>query len=249
MATKFLKNCLLQISISPAGADLYIQLMEDRGLGISNLAKINKLSRMTIYKLLEELVKFGLVVDTADFRSGIRIQEPDHILGELYNKEKQIINDINGLSTMLPQIKKHYFEKQDDYITIYQGKTQLQSLYRKILDNTKGSFKVVGNVEEIVNLLGVDFEYAWFRERIKRGIWMNLLAFEDPMVKKHFHLGKEELRTIKLLPEKFKFDGIIIMNETMITQWNPVIPKAISIQDPTFYTMFSSLFDIMWDKG
>lgn len=248
MSTKFLKNCLIQIGISSFSADLYLQLMEDRGLGISSLAKINKLSRMTIYKALDELVKYGLVINTANYRDGIRIQEPDHILGGLYNKEKQILNDITGLSNLLPQIKKTYFEKQEDYIIIYQGKTQLQKLYNKVLETSKGKIRAMGNVEVIVSLVGEDLDYRWFEERVKKGIKLNLLTFEGELVKKHINLGEQELRQIKLIPKEFMFEGYIIMNENMITQWNPVLPRAISIQDPTFYNMFASIFDMLWKK-
>lgn len=248
MSAKFLKNCLTQIGLSSFSADLYIQLMEDRGLGISSLAKINKLSRMTIYKAIDELVKFGLVIKTSDYRDGIRIQEPDHILGELYNKEKQIINDISGLSQMLPQIKKQYFEKQEDYITVYQGKTQLQRLYQKLLDTSKSKIRTIGNVEAVVNSLGLDFEKQWFKTRLERKVWLDILAFDDDFVKEHIVLDSKEFRETKLIPEGFKFDGIIMMNETMITQWNPVLPRAISIQDLTFYNMFASIFDMLWEK-
>jgi sugar-specific transcriptional regulator TrmB len=246
MNTKFLKKCLTQIGLTEFSATVYIQLMEDRGLSVISLAKINKLSRMSIYKALDELTECGLVVDTSDYRSGIRIQEPDHILGALYDREKQVRADITGLSQILPQIKKHYFEKQDDYITIFHGKTQLQHLYQQVLDQSTGTLRIIGNVDVIVNLIGMDFEYNWFRERVKKGISMQLLAFEDEMVRKHFHKGKEELREIKILPGENSFEGTIMMNETTVTQWNPILPKAISIKDPTFHQMFSSIFSIMW---
>lgn len=248
MSIKFLKNCLLQIGLSSKASKLYIQLVEDRDLGVSDLSKINKISRMTVYKLLEELKKFGLVIDSVDFRNGIRIQEPDHILSELYNKEKQIISDINSLSQILPQIKKHYFEKQDDYITIYQGKTQLQKLYLAVLASSKNRIKAIGNVQAVVDLVGEDLDYQWFLDRVKSNIWLDLLTFESELVNKHIDKGDKEKRTIKLLPKEFYFEGYILMNENLITFWNPILPKAISIKDPTFYTMFSNIFEIMWNR-
>jgi hypothetical protein len=104
------------------------------------------------------------------------------------------------------------------------------------------------NVKVIVNSLGLDFEKKWFKTRLEKIIWLDILAFDDDFVREHINFDQKEIRTTKIIPDSFKFDGIIMMNETMITQWNPVLPKAISIQDPTFYNMFASIFDMLWEK-
>jgi hypothetical protein len=128
------------------------------------------------------------------------------------------------------------------------GKTQLLYLFDLLLvENTSKEMLAFGDFQTNIEFWGLDYELDWRRRRIDQNIFLKCLTFKDPVMIQANPKNKEEFREVKYLPNKFKSEGLFVVSDDVVTQWNPVLPRAIWIEDPIFASFFRNMFAIIWE--
>lgn len=248
MTNDLLYNSLLNAELSPLAARIYLELMNNEDLTISDLAKIYAVQRKKIYDCLSELEKLGLIEKEFRFSRKISIKSPSKIISILQQKEFALKSNLEGLTTLLPTLMDQYYDKKSDFIKIYKGRTQLTNLFDLILEENPGvEILGLGDFQTNIEFWGVEYDQVWKQRRISKQIKLRGLTFPGYIPSKLANKDLLELRQMKLLPDKFRSQGLIIVSGNVVTQWNPILPRAIYINDPVFAGLFRSLFEIVWN--
>jgi sugar-specific transcriptional regulator TrmB len=239
-------SSLLELGISSLSTNIYISVFQQKDLSVSDLAKKYKVQRWKIYECLHELFKEGLVLESQKYSRSIEIVSPTQVLSKLNQKEFYLKEKISGLTELIPSLIEEYRTTKPEFIKIYKGKYELQNLFDQVLDETDDIIYGLGNFESWLEFLGIEYEKVWRIRRIEKGVKFKALAFPGYLVNQAMHTNQAEIREMKLLPANLSTDGILLISKNKVTQWNPILPRAISIEDVIFNKFFTSIFEIVW---
>jgi len=248
MQHNILHTSLINSGFDDLTARIYLELLDNRSLTISDLAKRFSVQRGNIYNSLAKLQESDLISKSAKFARQIQVSPPTKIIPILQQKEYSLKSNLEGLNSLLPDLIKQYYDKKSDFVKVYNGKTQLRRLFDLVLvENQSKEILGLGDAQSSMELWGLEYELEWRRRRIKQGTSLRMLAYRDEVVSQALPKNQEELRQIKLLPSKFKSQGLIIIAGNQVSQWNPIVPRAILIEDTIFAAFFRSMFEVIWE--
>lgn len=247
MQIDLLYNSLLELGISSLSANVYISVFQQKNLSISDLSIKYNVQRWKIYECLDELFKQDLVAKSEKYSRTISVISPTQVLSKLNQKEYYLKEKISGLTELIPSLIEEYRTTKLEFIKIYKGRNELQNLFDQVLNETDDTIYGLGNFESWLEFLGIEYEKAWRIRRIEKGVKFKALAFPGYLVNQAMHTNKVEIREMKLLPAKLITDGILLISKNKVTQWNPILPRAISINDVIFNKFFTSVFETIWE--
>lgn len=199
-------SVLQQIGLNDFEANTFTALLaETKGTSILNLSKKLNLPRTTIYGHLDSLIQKGLAKKTLGEQSALFFAENLDAISEIYDKKiKQLNYAKNNLAEI---IKKQQFPASYQPKFIYYDKpTAGQAILRDILRSGVKESQWFWPVKEMIKVLTPDV-MEWFnKERVTRGIWINVLWPPKRRVQikdNPFMLPadpQKSLRKVKILP-------------------------------------------------
>lgn len=159
-------------------------------LGLANVIRIN---RATLYRLLEKLIKKGLVSEIYEGKKRFFIAEDPNKLIRYINEQKQKITDI------LPNLKNIESKAAErPKIKFYEGKEGIKTLYNEILKERK---EIVGFSLPDKLLRVIEYHPTFVKKRVKLKIPIRLILPDTKVGRIRQKLGKVDLREVKLIKE------------------------------------------------
>ncbi len=182
-------------------------LTETKGASVVNISKKLKLPRTTLYGHLESLMKKGLVRKTIGDRGSIFYTETITNIQELYEEK------INQLKKSQKEIKKIMENKKsiqsyEPKFIIHDKPRAAEMIFRDVLRSKEKQTYWFWPVKEMVESISNNTYEIFMKERIKRGIWLNVLWPDSKKIdfSEHSILGPKEkeksLRRVKILPKE-----------------------------------------------
>jgi len=244
-----LSKVLNQIGLSSFAIKAYttLSLLDDPN--ITNLAKELSVDRAKIYATLIELEDAGLVQPRKSHSRFIDLVSPSILVQKLRKKELEAKNLSLELVESLPNLNfKFSNKKRSPLVKIYEGKTQFINLYNQVLEESGDKIEMFGNADEVYDLISFEYQLSWSSERIKKNIFSKLLVFHshklEQLNKKTYLNGKREIRW---LPQDYHVPGSYWLFGNKTIHWNPVLPKAIVIEDKIATDCMRASFNFLWD--
>lgn len=249
MAHILLKS-LQALGLSPFSIKVYTTLTELPESNVTILAKELSTDRTKIYIALQELQDFGLIPPKDSYARSIEVFPPKVILQKLKQKEIEAKNLSTELIENLPDLNYSFYNKnKSSLVKIYEGKTQFMNLYNQVLEESGDYICMFGNAEEVYDLISFEFQMNWTSRRIQTDIRTKLLVTYsnrlDKITKQQGVGGKREVRW---LPETYPVKGSYWLFAQKVIHWNPVLPKAIVIEDRTINETMQADFNYLWDR-
>jgi len=201
-----LNNILKQINLTDFEVRTFTALLaESKGSSVLNLSKKLNLPRATIYGHLDSLIQKGLVKKTLGEQGTLFFAEDLETITSIYDKKIQQIK--KAKDNLAEIIKKQEFPASYQPKFIYYDKpTAGQAILRDILRSGIKESQWFWPIREMIKVLTPDV-MEWFnKERVVRGIWLNILwpPKRQVQIKKHpFMLPadpQKSLRKVKILP-------------------------------------------------
>lgn len=205
-----LEKELQKIGLSENEAKVYLTLLSSGLISVFKLAKNLEMARSTLYGILADLQKKGIVSQVLkDQIKYFKAEPPEKLLHILGLKEETIKRRKKKLTTLLPEIKKLVnLDYTSPKIKIFEGRKEMEQLFNDILLYKNIEVKWLLSVKDYVDVMGKDFIVDFNKKRLARNISFRGIWPESKMIeskKKGMDIlasGKEHKRKIRFLSKK-----------------------------------------------
>ena len=237
-----LENLLELSGLSDKEARVYLATLELGKTSILHIAEQSKVKRSTVYEIVPQLEKHGLIVKTKDGKKNIYVAEsPKTVLSILKEREKRF-------QEALPEMMGLYNTQENrPRVYFYEGKDDVRQMYM----DTIREGKPISNYTSINNLysyLDKSWVEDYIKTRVKEKVPTRIIAIDSPEAQEWAKNAPQELREIKLMPKKqvnFAADVQIYGNKVIIATYKQNI-FGLLIEDDHIAAMQRLVFETMW---
>lgn len=188
---------LRKIGFSEKEASLYVAGLEAGPATLQELVEISKLKRATIYDVIENLKKQGLVRTIRRGTRGKRkvyvMEDPEHLFSFIKQKE----NALQGIYEDLKHLQNTSRKKPE--VHIYQGLEGMKEIYKDLLEKSEEHIEMLSS-KMPDNRMKQYWEVEHAQNRVKKGLRIKLIAPDLPIYKKMQADDKYSLRETRLIP-------------------------------------------------
>jgi len=193
-----IKETLEQLGIADKKAEIYLTCLEKGGSTAYLIAQKVGLKRPTVYDILNQLLKEGLVYKS--IKNGIKYfspSDPQILLNKLEEKREKTLS-------IMPILQNLYNSpKTKPFIRYFEGKEGIKEMYEDSLRNLKKGDEILAYVgDDIVKYLP-QYASRYVKERIKRGIRLRGIYKQAPEIIKYTEKDREQLRVSRVINERF----------------------------------------------
>lgn len=237
------KEVLNNLGLDGKKADVYLICLEKGGATAYEIAKTVGLKRPTVYDILYNLTKEGLVYLV--LKKGVNYfypSDPERILHKLKEKEKMF-------SLALPLFKELYTSpKTKPNIRYFEGADGIKEMYSDSLRSLKNNDEILLYCgEDILKYLqGYADEYV--KERVKKGIKIRGIYKKTPEIVQYMPNNEKELRQVKILEEKdFSLSNEINIykNKIAIASYGQEM-FGMLIESEEIFKAQKAIFELAW---
>jgi len=200
MLISFLQN----IGLEETEAKVYLTGLELGNKPASIIAKKAGLKRIRTYNILNRLIKMGLASKST--KAGItyfQVAEPRFLNRFLERQEISLIQSKEKLNELLPQfVSKQSLLTERPRVSFYEGKDGLKEMYEDTLVEDDSTICGFTDFVPILKALP-DYINDYFQKRIRRNIKCTFISPENKESLLRQKKGKEELRKLKFIPQKY----------------------------------------------
>ncbi len=233
---------------------VYLNLLENGLLPAGKLAKLLNIPRTTLYSLLSELTKAGLVLQNE--KSSIKLWQavdPEQI--QLLINEQ--INDLeltrDKLGSLLINLKK---SQKIDYISpkfhYFEGTEEMKKMLKDVLLYNNITTQLCWPVQDIIKVLGSDFLHKFNKKRIYNHIAIQVIWPTNKVgsIEKNTFLapGLEVMREVRIAPEKMNFSmGYWLYKNKAMFMSSQMENFGFIVESEEMTQLMKSQFDIIWN--
>jgi HTH-type transcriptional regulator, sugar sensing transcriptional regulator len=242
-------NILAQVGLSDKEALVYESLLKLGKIPVSNLVASLSQKRSTVYSVLEELIKKGLVEkDQSEAVDKFRAKHPYSLKQYIETQVEQIKKADSQLEAVLPSYISLYHQAQNQPgIKFYEGKEGMNQVLNDSL-TSKTEILTYVDIEAIMKFIpDINAQYVKKREKLgikKRGIIIDTPAARKYLANYDTQVTDSKLITAAATPAKTimqiydnKISYITLTDENMI---------GLIVSDKNIYQMHKSLFEFSW---
>ena len=254
-----IENELLELGLSKKEQQIYLVLLGMGPSAVIPIAQKTGINRTTVYFLINELTKKGLVTSVESSGKTLFSVEPPEKILELIDTQESLAKDqllalkkkkeriekimpeLIGLTAMSPRPRVRFFE----------GKQGVISAFEDTLDQPSGSeilmySTIRGFYSQVPGYLD-----SYLKKRVKKNIHVRLILPDDPGSSDYVQKDREQLRQSRLIPaERFHF-----LNEIDIYQNKVAIVSlekewlAVIIESESIAKTQKAIFDLAWEAA
>ena len=232
------KKILEDVGLTPKELDVYMVLLESDFESIANIMTKAKVSRKSIYEILDKLLDKGLVSYTIkDNKKQFSAVTPERFLDILNEKQQNVQN-------VLPDLMKKYKQSKDETtVRVFMGKEGMKTATEYIVKEKK-NYCVIANEGKIFDVL--KYYMPQFMKKIKQnGVYGTVLYSESARCKK---LLTPKDNKIRYSPDKYTTPMALSIygDNTNILIFSEGNPITIQIKNKHVANSFRNYFQIMW---
>ncbi len=241
-----IEKALQNLGLSEKEARVYIALVKLDKSTATKIAKKSDLKRPTVYLVLDELRKKGLVLKIPNPKKQIFIaKDPRELVGEAENK-------IDSAKKVLPELLALSGEEKKPRILYFEGIKEIENLLWHKLDemNNKTLFGFYGHGENCPKKLLDLFTRKYQKELDKRNIKIKGIAPTHASLKKIRKQDEEHGRTIKKVPFSEYSSGMQIdIGESFVRILSFQDLQGVVIENKHIAKTMKQIFDMTWKKN
>jgi len=244
------ENQLKQLGLSDKEAIVYEKLSSFGVVQPAALAKPTKLGRTTVYAVLQQLEKKGLVEEKkVDGKINFVVSHPSNLETLIKSREKDIENDKKTLENILPSLVSEYnLVSNKPNVRYFEGSEGLKEVE---LDALNAKSQVLEFID--AETIGKDFakeEEALTKKRRKHGIKAIAIVLDSPLARKVY--GGKKNRNVKYIShDRYPFHAVVMIYDGKVSfiklRKKNII--GVIIEDEDIYNMQKSIFNFVWEKA
>lgn len=251
---KKIKPILLNLGLTQNQIKIYLSLLKNNNLTISELASKIKLTRSSIYENLRSLEIQGYILkelrQKKEIYKAINIEK---LTVKLAAKSRSTARMKTKLELMLPQINKWLNNKEEiPQVELFEGKRSQELIFDEIKEFSKDRI-LIASPDSYFTLYPhrVDTEEIKIRtEKDKqRGIINRKIITDTKFTKKVLKTGVPGVREIKVLPKDVKFKSAVTVYDNKViiySQKGKVF--TVVLKSKVIASMMKQIFKTLWNK-
>ena len=209
-----LEHDLQQIGLDEKEAKVYLAALELGPATIQNLTKKSGINRSTVYEMIKNLKRQGLVSETIHGKKRLVLaSEPENIKKSIKARER-VLNDI------LPDLKSlSNLSSFKPKIVFYESKEGLQEIYNDTLNIKEKEIWAISPSRSIIETVGEDFLNKYIVERARKEIHTKLIHITSNTEKyKYLEPDSYEstVREVRFTPKEIDLDNVIVIYENKV---------------------------------
>jgi len=235
---------LKELGIEGKRAKIYLSLLQTGAASASEIAKLTKLKRPTVYDLLDDLIENKLVV--TGFSGNMKIfsaEDPATIILELKEKLAKAEVLVPGLQSLYSQ------SPQKPRIRYYEGIEGIKTVCEDILNVKSGEYHYFGSLNEMFQTTGREYQNSYVAKRIKRGIWSNAIRIREKEVDDEFMKSSpENLRRVRFFPYPINEEiiSLFIYDDKVAIHSGLKENYAMIIESRELSTLMRAIWQCVW---
>lgn len=238
-----LENLLELSGLNDKEARIYLAALELGKTSILRIAQQSKVKRSTVYEIVPQLEKHGLIVRTKDGKKNIFVAEsPKTVLTLLREREKRF-------QEALPEMMSIYKTQENrPKVFFYEGKDEVRAMYMDTIREGKPIINYT-SINNLYSYLDKSWVEDYIKIRVKEGIATRIIAIDSPEAQEWAMNAPKEMREIKLMRGKdvdFAADVQIYGNKVIIATYKHDI-FGLLIEDDNIAKMQKLVFETMWN--
>ena len=236
-----------QLDLSSLEAEIYLSLLNQKNISLVEIAKNLKIDRVKLYQGVRNLLDLELLTKTGQGK--YQVQPPSKITSLIRAKERQQHKIWEGMQSILPDLNASYeAHTKNTFFSVFDNSKQFMNLFDSVLDDATDEILFYGNAELWVKIIDLNYQKEWTLLRAKKGIKARVLCFQSPTLNWFLDRNAAQLRQYKLLPDSHPCKGVFYIYQNTVISWNPVLARAIKIEDSVISESLRSMFNNLWDK-
>lgn len=242
---------LIQTGLSDKEAEIYEIMLKLGKTTVSKIFAETSQKRTTIYAILEELVKKGLVdKDETNPVVHFRARHPYALKSYLEQQVESIKTAENKLDAVLPKFINLYHQTQNrPGVKFFEGKDGVKKVMHDSLTSTT-EILTIADIEGVEKYIA-DIEEEYVNLRNKKGIAKRLLVLDTPQARKmkeqsdHF---TADTRYSELKISPFNTVMQLYDNKVSYLTLTDQYLAGMIIEDKFIYSTQKALFEFIWKK-
>ncbi|MCD6279467.1 hypothetical protein J7J26_01700 [Candidatus Micrarchaeota archaeon] len=241
---------LEKLGITKNEARIYITLINEGQMTIGNIIKKVGLHRGSTYNIIQRLIEKGLIsfVDKENKRY-YQASNPRILFSLIEKKEKELDLEKRYIIKLIREIKdrKTIANKSVD-ISVTLGLKAFKNFFREMLnelESTGDEYYFIGNSNELIRHLGVNYYQYTQNRKAKLGIKSKIILGESSRKSQEKVVGK-----VRYVEENIITPASTWMykNKIIIVVWdiNPII--ILTIKSESVFRSYKRFFDVLWNK-
>ena len=246
-----IEEILLKVGLTKQESKTYLALLRLQESQTGKLCKETNIASSNIYKILDGLIRKGLVSYKIQNNIKIFMPAPIETLNELFlEKQNKLEEERKEISNLIDKMKKKPAEKESySNYKYYEGLIGVKSMWNEInlLLKNGGEERVYGGKKEAYEKL-LDFYNEHHKIRNKLKINTKILVAEEDVskIKKRRENKNTKVKFGKVggLAEWGVVDDIVYIQHIVTNK-----PHGFLIKDKIFADTFKEVFDGLWGQA
>lgn len=239
---------LEEIGLTKQESRVYLALLELQEARTGILCKTTSIASSNIYKVLESLIKKGLVSFRVQNNIKVYMPSPPETLNELFlAKQKKLEQERKKVTKLITTLKKREIPlTPQSHYKYYEQMNGIKSMWYEInsLMENNSIIKIHTAKKESYQLF-VGFYTEHHNLRKKKNIKEQLIfPIEDKQLAEK---RKDNLTEIRFLPLTNDAEWGIVKDSFFIHYITGKVPRGFLIYDPVFARTFEQVFDRLWE--
>ena len=244
---KKIETILEKIGLTSQESRVYLALLELQQAKTGNLCKTTNIASSHIYKILDSLIKKGLISYRLQNNIKVFMPSPPETLDELFlEKQKRLEEERKEIKQLISNLKKKEVKKepQSNY-KYFEGLTGIKALWYEINKKMSSDYIIrcyTGRKGSYERIIGFYSEHHKLRTR--KNVQERLIfPLEDTGLA---NKRRNKLTEIKFTDLKNDTEWGVVKDMVYIQYITGKIPRGFLIKDQTFAKTFEEVFDKLW---
>lgn len=241
------ESILTKIGLTSQESRVYLALLELQQAQTGNLCKTTDIASSHIYKILDSLIKKGLISYRLQNNIKVFMPAPPETLDELFlEKQKKLEQERKEIKQLISNLKKREIkeEPQSNY-KYFEGLTGIKALWHEVNKKMSPDYIIrcyTGRKRSYERFIGFYSEHHKLRKQKK--IQERLIFPKEDI--ELANKRKNKFTEIRFTDLKNDTEWGVIKDMVYIQYITGKIPRGFLIKDQTFAKTFEGVFDKLW---
>ncbi len=236
---------LKELGLSPSEAAIYQAALASGPSTVVNIAKTAGVKRTTVYSVIEDLMKSGLMtIEMNGFKKLYSPASPDKLENILERRREM-------LHKMLPELSAMYNLKGgESFIKYYAGLPAIKALYNSLIAEMRPG-DPYDVISDSVKWFALDKKFFddFVRRRASMNIPSRLLLQDSEVAREEKKFERQFGKSVKILPENSGLEVNLIVTPYKAVVHQLVEPvMAIVIETKSVIHLHQKMFDLIWNS-
>jgi len=234
---------LEEIGLTKKEAKVYLANLELGEATIQEISRKSGVKRTSIYNLVEDLVKRGVIETVA------RGEKRKFVAANPATLKRMVLRRTRAFEDAFPYLETLFSRaKFKPRVRFYEGVEGLKTVLNDTLLE-KEPIKAFLDFEKGYKMLG-GFIYSYIRDRVKLDITARVIGPANEISQDFKSRDGKSLRETRFIPEdKFPFENEVNIygNKVSFMTHDEQRPIGVIIESPEIVKTMSSIFDLAWE--